>query len=245
MGQELKESITTLLEFYKEFGFDRLPLNLSQKTENRKQKTEDRDSEIQGFKEEALNALREEIGDCQRCRLSKERTHIVFGEGNVNSKIMFIGEAPGRDEDIQGRPFVGEAGQILTSLINKMGEASGLNFTRKDVYIANIVKCRPPGNRDPQEDEMSVCSPFLERQVEIISPEVIMALGRISAYTLLDVQGPISKFSITKARGRFYEYKGIPVMPTFHPAYFLRNPKDKSLTWADAQAVLKKIGLKG
>lgn len=236
VSYKLKEGLITVLQFYRALGFEKIPLYKSHGSGAMNQ-----DIIVNLDKEAALKALREEIGDCQRCRLSKGRTHIVFGEGNVNAKIMFIGEAPGREEDAQARPFVGEAGQILTSLINKMGEASGLNFMRKDVYIANIVKCRPPSNRDPQEDEIEACFPFLERQIEIISPMVIMSLGRISAYTLLGLKTPLSKFSITKVRGKFFEYKGIPVMPTFHPAYFLRNPKDKPLTWADAQAVIKKL----
>jgi DNA polymerase len=243
MTQELKDNIRTILEFYKELGFERLPLEVrSQKSEVRSQKKISSTHHAVGSdKVSALKSLREEIGDCQRCKLSKGRTHIVFGEGNVNAQIMFIGEAPGKEEDLQGRPFVGDAGQILTSLINNMGKKSGLDFKRQDVYIANIVKCRPPMNRDPQEDEIPTCFPFLEKQIEIISPKVIMSLGKISAYTLLDMKIPMSKFSIAKIRGRFYEYRGIPVMPTFHPAYFLRNPKDKPLTWADAQAVLKKL----
>jgi DNA polymerase len=238
MSYELKEGIKTILEFYKELGFERLPFNYSEKfqvTSNESESKEEKTDNSLLNKEATLNALSEEIGDCQRCKLSKERTHIVFGEGNAYARIMFIGEAPGREEDLQARPFVGEAGQLLTRLIEKMG------FKREDVYIANIVKCRPPMNRDPQEDEISICLPFLERQVEIISPEIIIALGKISAYTLLNIKSPISKFSISKIRGKFYEYKGIPVMPTFHPAYLLRNPKDKWLVWADAQAALKKI----
>jgi DNA polymerase len=143
---------------------------------------------------------------------------------------MFIGEGPGREEDLQCRPFVGEAGKVLNSLIRKMG------FKREDVYIANIVKCRPPSNRDPERDEMEACSPFLEKQISIIQPKIIMALGRISAQRLLDDQTPISKM-----RGRFYLFQGIPVMPTFHPAYLMRNPKDKWLTWEDAQMVIEKL----
>jgi DNA polymerase len=257
MSQELKNNIITILEFYKELGFERLPLIIDSnalsvmrdrvKEENLKTtgcslKTHHA-SCITDYesKEDALNALREEIGDCQRCKLSSERTNIVFGEGNANASIMFIGEAPGKDEDIQAKPFVGEAGQILTSLINNMGKASGLNFTRTDVYIANIAKCRPPMNRDPHADEIAACLPFLEKQIEIIAPKIIMSLGKVAAHTLMGLEIPLAKFSIAKIRGQFFEYKGIPVMPTYHPAYFLRNPKDKPLTWADAQAVLKKL----
>lgn len=253
MSLDLKESIRTVLEFYKAIGFERLPLNCRNELSVMRNEAEDSNalcvmgSELRhdthyasrttdyGSKEAALKALREEIGDCQRCGLANGRQNVVFGEGNPDSPLMFIGEAPGREEDNQGRPFVGEAGQLLTRLIERMG------FKREDVYIANIVKCRPPMNRDPQDDEISICFPFLDKQIDIISPEVIVSLGKISAYMLMGVKGHMSKFSITKVRGRFYEYKGIPVMPTFHPAYLLRNPKDKWLTWEDAQAVLKKL----
>lgn len=243
------DALKILLEFYRELGFERLPLHMGIWSNGVMYKEQSKDVHNTPIlqhsnaslgsrnhdKVAALNALSDEIGDCQRCKLSKGRTHVVFGEGNAHAKIMFIGEAPGREEDLQARPFVGDAGQLLTRLIERMG------FKREDVYIANIVKCRPPMNREPQDDEMSICFPFLDRQIEIISPKVIVSLGKISAYMLMGVRGPISKFSITKVRGRFYEYKGIPVMPTFHPAYLLRNPKDKWLTWEDAQAVLKKL----
>lgn len=182
-----------------------------------------------------LKEVREDIGDCTRCKLSKNRTTIVFGEGSPDAKIMFIGEAPGKEEDIQGRPFVGDAGILLTKLIEKMG------LKRSDVYIGNIVKCRPPMNRDPEEDEVATCRQFIERQIGIINPEVIVTLGRIALQTLLD--NP--KIKITAARGKFLDFKGIPVMPTFHPAYLLRNPSDKWKTWADAQKVLERIGLSG
>jgi uracil-DNA glycosylase family 4 len=230
ISQEQKEVLKRILEFYKELGFDRLPLKLESATISQESGVR-----VQGSKESFLEALRLEIGDCQRCKLSKGRTNIVFGEGNPDAKIMFIGEAPGREEDLQARPFVGDAGQLLTRLINKMG------FERNHVYIANIVKCRPPLNRDPQSDEIQQCFPFLEKQIDIISPEIIISLGKISAYTLMNIELPLSKFSISRIRGNFFEYKGIPVMPTFHPAYLLRNIKDKWLVWADAKAVLKRL----
>ena len=141
---------------------------------------------------------------------------------------MFIGEGPGEDEDIQGRPFVGKAGQLLTKLIEKMG------FKREGVYIGNIVKCRPPFNRDPEEDEINACFPFIRKQAEIISPKVIVSLGRISTQTLI----PTNNVGIGKLRGKFYQFENIPLMPTFHPSYLLRNPKDKWLVWEDAQKVL-------
>lgn len=242
MDSQLRENIKMILEFYKRLDFERLPLDIESRVRTDIEKLRPQALNPKPLthnssldKDAALNALLEEIGDCQRCKLSKERTHIVFGEGNANAEIMFIGEAPGREEDLQARPFVGEAGQLLTRLIEKMG------FKREDVYIANIVKCRPPMNRDPQDDEMSACFPFLDKQIEIISPKIIVSLGKISAYKLMGVKSPISKFSITKVRGNFFEYKSIPVMPTFHPAYLLRNKKDKWLTWDDMQVVLKKL----
>jgi len=146
---------------------------------------------------------------------------------------MFIGEAPGKEEDQQGLPFVGDAGRLLTRLIEKMG------MKRDDVYIANIIKCRPPMNRDPEEDEVAVCRGFIEKQISVIRPTVIMTLGRIALQTLM--KSP--KLKITSARGHFLDFEGIPVMPTFHPAYLLRNPQDKMLTWSDAQKVLTRIGL--
>lgn len=224
--------IQDILLFYQSLGFERLPLNFT--TLNLTSLKTNRQAGLRRLsdKERDLKALREEIGDCVRCKLSMQRKNIVFGEGNLMASIMFIGEAPGSEEDLQGRPFVGDAGQLLTRLINKMG------FKREDVYIANIVKCRPPFNRDPEEDEIKTCLPFLKRQIEIIYPSIIVSLGRISAWTLLNTRIPI-----TKLRGRFYEYEGIPLMPTFHPAYLLRNPKDKWLVWSDMQQVLHKLAL--
>lgn len=259
--KKLREDLITILEFYKSFGIESIPIGNLPKYPANHLKNEYiynhnidntavsetietlRNSLTSEEKTDALKLLMEEIGDCQRCRLSNERKNIVFGEGSVNTPILFIGEAPGREEDIQGRPFVGQAGQILTSLINNMGKEMG--FKREDVFIANIVKCRPPMNRDPQPDEIASCIPFLNKQIEIICPEVIISLGRISTHTLMGLKAPLNKFSISEARGKFFDYKTdgitIPVMPTFHPAYFLRNRKDKHLTWSDALAVLEKL----
>ena len=252
MNTELKKGICDVLEYFKAMGFERVPVKFDKTCSDAIAAGSDGYDVIpiscfprsgRRTKQRALRALREEIGDCTRCSLSRERTNIVFGEGNPDARIMFIGEAPGREEDIQARPFVGDAGQLLTKLIGKMGEKMG--FKREDVYIANIVKCRPPMNRDPHEDESRTCSAFLVRQIEIISPDVIVSLGRISTFYLSGRSGPITSFSITKERGKFFEYKvadrSIPVMPTFHPAYLMRNPKDKWLTWEDAQAVLRKL----
>ncbi len=179
-----------------------------------------------------LDELRKYLNGCIKCKLHKNRKNIVFGEGNPNAELVFVGEAPGRKEDIEGRPFVGEAGRLFTRIIKAMG------LERKDVYICNVVKCRPPRNRDPEPDEIKACFPFLEAQLRIISPKVICTLGRIAAQTLLG-----KDFKITKQRGNWYSYKDIPVMPTFHPAYLLRNPSEKKLVWEDMKKIMEKLGL--
>ncbi len=234
-GNDKKAFMTdmiSVLEFYQALGFDRLPITVKTFPSIRTKQVKEYRNKSRTMKaHNMLKTLREEIGDCKRCRLSDSREHIVFGEGNPHAELIFIGEAPGREEDIQGRPFVGDAGKLLTRLIEKMG------LTRKDVYIANIVKCRPPMNRDPEADEIETCRGFLERQIEIIKPQVIMSLGRIAVQTLTGN----TKARITAMRGKFVDYKGIPLMPTFHPAYLIRNPRDKWLTWDDAQKVVEKI----
>ncbi len=179
----------------------------------------------------SLDELREEIGDCRRCKLWPGRTHLVFGVGNPKAELMFVGEGPGRDEDLQGEPFVGRAGQLLTDIITK-----GMGLRREDVYIANVIKCRPPENRNPEPDEVEACEPFLKKQVELIRPEIIIALGKFAVQTLLR-----SKVPITRLRGIWHDYHGIKLMPTFHPAYLLRNPGDKKLVWEDIKKVLKEI----
>ena len=180
---------------------------------------------------EALQAVRIDIGDCTRCKLHKlGRTQIVFGVGNPEADLMFVGEAPGSDEDIQGIPFVGRAGQLLTKII----EAIGLK--RDDVYIANVIKCRPPGNRNPEQDEVDTCEPFLFQQVDIIKPKVIVALGTFAARALLRTLDPISRL-----RGRVYNYRGARLVPTFHPAYLLRNPSAKRDVWEDMKVVRRLI----
>jgi DNA polymerase len=180
-----------------------------------------------------LEALREAIGDCRRCKLAPHRTHLVFGVGNPHARLVFVGEGPGQEEDLQGEPFVGRAGQLLTEIITR-----GMRLRREDVYICNVVKCRPPGNRNPEPDEVAACEPFLRRQLELIGPEVIVALGKFAAQTLLQTKTPI-----TKLRGRWADYHGIRLMPTFHPAYLLRNPGDKRLVWEDIQQVMRVLGL--
>jgi DNA polymerase len=217
-----------LFEYYRALGYDRLPLDIPE--------TACKDRECL-LKEEALKGLKDEIGDCKRCSLSEKRTKLVFGDGNPDAELMFIGEAPGLDEDIQGIPFVGKAGTLLTRLIERMGFSRDKN-DQNVVYIANVVKCRPPDNRDPLEDEIDACLPFLISQIEIVRPKVIMTLGAVATRALL---GPVG--SISRVRGRVFRYKGIPLVPTFHPSYLLRNPKDKWLTWSDAQVVLRLLNL--
>jgi len=180
-----------------------------------------------------LNDLRDLIGDCQRCELHKGRTNLVFGEGSPEARLVFVGEGPGYDEDMAGRPFVGESGKLLTRIIE-----NGMGLTRNDVYICNVVKCHPPKNRDPEKDEIEVCIPFLREQLRIIGPQVICTLGRVAGQALLGTD-----FKISAQRGGWHSYEGIPLMPTFHPAYLLRNPSAKRQVWEDIKKVMKRIGL--
>jgi uracil-DNA glycosylase len=179
------------------------------------------------FAADSLRLLREELGDCQRCRLCQGRKNIVFGVGNPQADLVFVGEAPGGDEDQQGEPFVGAAGQLLTKMIAAMG------YRREDVYICNLIKCRPPNNRDPEPDEVAACEPFLKKQLAAIQPRVIVALGRFAAQSLCREQTAISRL-----RGTFRSYEGIPVMPTYHPAFLLRTPEAKREAWSDLRAVM-------
>lgn len=216
------------LRIYQQLGYEHLPfsqkcLDLNTAISSKKLHFTD-----QSLMTKSLQLLRDKIGDCKRCNLFRSRNKIVFGEGSNQSGLMFIGEAPGRDEDIQGKPFVGRAGELLTSLITKMG------LKRKDVYIANVVKCRPPGNRDPEPHEIGTCKSFLIEQIAIIKPSVIIALGRIASQSLLETTTPISAL-----RGKVFQFRNANLIPTFHPAYLLRNRKDKHLTWKDAQKALK------
>lgn len=179
-----------------------------------------------------LDALREFIGACTRCKLAPMRTNLVFGVGNPHAELMFVGEAPGADEDARGEPFVGRAGQLLTDIIER-----GIGMKRAEVYICNVIKCRPPENRNPEPDEVSSCEPFLFRQIDLVRPKVIVGLGTFAVQALLKIKTPISKL-----RGNWQEFRGIKMMPTFHPAYLLRNPADKRLVWSDIQAVMKELG---
>ncbi len=182
---------------------------------------------------DTLAAIREFIGDCTRCKLHKGRNKIVFGVGNPKADLVFVGEGPGRDEDMQGEPFVGRAGKLLTQMIEAM------SLRREDVYIANVVKCRPPENRLPEKDEIATCSPFLMRQLDVIRPKVICCLGSCSAQTLLQTTQGISKF-----RGEWFEFRGAKLIATYHPAYLLRNPSAKGEVWKDLQKVMAVLGLK-
>ncbi|PYX48068.1 MAG: uracil-DNA glycosylase [Acidobacteria bacterium] len=194
----------------------------------------------------ALNLIREDLGDCTRCKLHKQgRKQIVFGVGNPRADLMFVGEGPGADEDTQGEPFVGRAGQLLNNMIKAMG------IHREDVYIANVVKCRPPGNRTPERDECETCSPFLMRQIAVVKPKVVVALGAVSAKNLLAINAPMSEL-----RGRFYDFvpagarssdpswQGTKLAVTYHPAFLLRDPRQKGEAWKDLQMVMKYLGLK-
>jgi uracil-DNA glycosylase family 4 len=184
---------------------------------------------------EGLKLLRDDIGDCQRCKLAAGRTNIVYGVGNPTADLVFVGEAPGADEDARGEPFVGKAGQLLTKMIEAMG------YRREDVYICNVLKCRPPGNRNPEPDEVASCEPFLKRQLAAIRPRMIVALGKFAVQCLLRDDAPISRL-----RGNFRSYEGIPLMPTFHPAYLLRDPSKKKPAWEDLKSVnvaLARVGI--
>ena len=177
---------------------------------------------------ETLQDIRLDLGDCQRCRLAKDRKNIVFGSGSPSAKLIFVGEGPGYEEDQQGEPFVGAAGQLLTKIIE------AIRLSREEVYICNIVKCRPPQNRNPQPDEIKTCFQFLDRQIAAIRPDFICALGSVAAQTLLNTAVPISRL-----RGRFHDYKDLKLLPTYHPAYLLRNPEKKRDVWQDMKMLMK------
>lgn len=181
----------------------------------------------------SLEELRDFIGDCTRCKLAPLRTNLVFGVGNSEAELMFVGEGPGADEDARGEPFVGRAGQLLTDIIER-----GMGLRRADVYICNVIKCRPPDNRNPEPDEVAACEPFLMRQIGIVRPRVIVGLGTFAVQALLKVKTPISRL-----RGAWQDVRGVKMMPTFHPAYLLRNPADKRLVWQDIREVMKELGL--
>lgn len=207
-AQEIAQTLKTRLEIYEASGLNS-PVN-----------------------QDTLEMLRDvQIGDCKRCKLCKTRNKIVFGTGNPNAELVFVGEAPGADEDEQGLPFVGRAGQLLTKMIEAMG------LTRDRVYICNVIKCRPPDNRNPELDEINSCEPFLKKQLALIKPKVIVALGRYACQSLLKVEG-----SLSEIQGQWKQYEGIDLMPTFHPAYLLRSPSKKKEAWEDLQKVMARLG---
>jgi uracil-DNA glycosylase len=213
------------LELLRDLGYTHLDIS-------RPQATGDRRQEEVSVPDASWEELERIATACTRCRLAGTRTQVVYGVGNPNADLMFIGEAPGRDEDLQGQPFVGRAGALLTDIIKAM------KLTRDDVYIANVIKCRPPGNRNPEPDELDACRPFIRRQVELIKPKVIVALGRYALQSLME-----KGFSITAARGQWLDYHGVKVMPTYHPAYLLRTPAAKKDVWADMKKVMTELGL--
>jgi uracil-DNA glycosylase len=242
LDPQTKQQLAARLKYYKEMGihdFYRRPveegveLELQTAVEAIPMKSQTSVAlPVIGDKPSALKLIREDIGDCTRCRLHKGRTNLVFGVGNVNADLMFIGEGPGADEDAQGEPFVGRAGQLLNNMISAMG------LKREDVYIANVVKCRPPSNRTPEKDECDTCSPFLMRQIDVIKPKVIVALGAVAAKNLLAVSD-----SMANLRGRWYDFRNSKLLVTYHPAYLLRDPRQKKETWKDLQMAMKYLGL--
>lgn len=202
----------------------------SQKAETLAEKAANQSVAVSEALKETLDAVRVELGDCQRCGLAGERTKIVYGTGNPNARLVLVGEAPGREEDLKGEPFVGEAGRLLDRILGAMG------MRREEVYICNVLKCRPPQNRDPLPDEVAICEAFLIRQIAAIKPEVIVGLGRFAVHCLLKTKDPISRL-----RGEWQSYQKIPLMPTYHPAYLLRNPEGKRDVWEDMKAVMRKL----
>jgi DNA polymerase len=217
---ELINDLKTYLEYLKGMGIVALPASEMKANDHAQSQVV------------TLAEVRKELGDCKRCKLHRGRKTIVFGEGNEKATLMFIGEGPGYDEDVQGRPFVGKAGQLLTKIIQS------INLPREEVYIANIIKCRPPQNRNPEPDEIQSCSPFLMKQIQVIQPKIICALGAFSAQTLLKTET-----KITALRGKFYDLEGIKVIPTYHPAFLLRNPERKREVWEDMKKIAELMGL--
>jgi uracil-DNA glycosylase family 4 len=217
--RELVDNLSDWLRYQRRLGWRGVPRQIAPQIADRKKSAD---------KILSLEEIRAEMGDCRRCKLYGGRTRLVFGDGAANARLMFVGEAPGADEDKQGVPFVGAAGQVLNNLLSKLG------LRREEVYIANILKSRPPGNRDPEPDEIAACLPFLNMQIKAIRPRVIVILGRIAAHALLGTKEPI-----TRLRGHWQRYHDIRVMPTFHPSYLLRMPQERRKTWDDMQQVME------
>ena len=230
----MNEDVRNELAMLREFGYTHLDLGsaVAQSRGHAVEETAEPRNRETAQPLEDLSALQQRAHDCTQCRLSGTRTNVVFGVGNPNADLMFIGEAPGRDEDIQGEPFVGRAGQLLTDIIKAM------KLTRDQVYIANVIKCRPPENRNPEPDELDACRPYIRRQVELIQPKVIVTLGRFALQSLTE-----KGYGISSVRGTWLDYNGVKVMPTYHPAYLLRNPAAKKDVWADMKKVMGELGL--
>jgi len=220
--QEIILDLEATLQYLKRLGIP-LPIETGEKSMSNKEKAT------------ALAEIDKQIRNCSLCGLSKGRKNAVPGEGNPAARVMFIGEGPGEEEDKQGRPFVGKAGELLTKIIE-----NGMGLKQEEVYITNVVKCRPPENRDPLPEEIARCEAYLEEQLDMIQPHVIVTLGRVAAQALLNSNTPISRL-----RGKFYRYKEIPLMPTFHPAYLLRNPGEKRSVWEDIKKVISLLQEKG
>ena len=216
-------SARSQLEYLSDLGVENLPGNAADSEPMQ-------DLGIMPSQDETLEAIREDLGDCQRCGLGASRKKLVFGVGNPNARLVMVGEAPGREEDQKGEPFVGEAGRLLDRILLAMG------MQRADVYICNVLKCRPPDNRDPQPEEVATCETFLVRQIAAIKPQVIVGLGRFAVQSLLQSKVPISRI-----RGEWQSYQGIPLMPTYHPAYLLRNPEGKRDVWEDMKEVMRRL----
>ncbi len=239
LNPKTRNAVAARLDYYRDLGIHdfyrrEVPESAIGRLQDELAAHEQRLAEMPADHAAGLRAIREDLGDCTRCPLHRQgRKQIVFGTGNPYAELMFVGEAPGADEDVQGEPFVGRAGQLLNNMIAAMG------LQRGDVYIANVIKCRPPGNRTPLPEECATCSPFLLRQIDTIQPQVIVALGAVAAKTLLGLNQPMNQF-----RGNWYDFRGYPLAVTFHPAYLLRNPPAKKDAWQDLQMVMKKLGLK-
>ncbi|NIP29928.1 MAG: uracil-DNA glycosylase [Candidatus Dadabacteria bacterium] len=240
--EEVISDLKSYLEYCKQVGIKELPLkeNIKQVTKNESSKNDNRieteplnDLFISSLPKQSLEEIKDDLGECTRCKLHSTRNNIVFGEGNPNARLVFVGEGPGRDEDMQGRPFVGRAGQLLTRIIKAMG------LEREDVYICNVVKCRPPENRNPEPDEVANCEPFLFRQIRSIDPEVIVCLGSVATGLLLKLKN----FKMGQLRGTFHQYGNSKLMITYHPAALLRNPNFKKPVWEDMQLVMKELDL--
>ena len=215
------------LEFFRDIGIDSLALHKDRITASMAApETQNAVPIVVSNDVTTLDSIRAEIGDCQRCKLAPQRTNIVFGSGNPGAELVFVGEAPGYDEDQQGLPFVGRAGQLLTKIIES------INLKREDVYICNVLKCRPPDNRNPEPDEVASCNPFLKKQLATIRPKIVCCLGTFAAQTVLQMAAPISKL-----RGKFFDMEGMRVIATFHPAYLLRSPDKKREVWEDMKQI--------